>query len=91
MSELFACMRVNPNGLQIRVECYAGHRGEKEPRAFTLGERRFAVVEVLDRWLDPRHRYFKVKVDDERRFILRHDCASGEWELAALVACTNLQ
>jgi hypothetical protein len=71
--------------LTIRVECYAGHRGEQEPRAFTLGERRFAVVEILDRWLDPRHRYFKLKADDGRRFILRHDTASGAWELAALV------
>jgi hypothetical protein len=71
--------------LTIRVECYAGYRGEQEPRAFTLGERRFAVVEIVDRWLDPRHRYFKVKVDDGRRFILRHDAGSGEWELAALV------
>jgi hypothetical protein len=71
--------------LKLRVECYAGHRGEQEPRAFTLGERRFAVVEILDRWLDPAHRYFKVKVDDGRRFILRHDSASAEWELAALV------
>lgn len=71
--------------LKLRVECYAGHRGEEEPRAFTLGERRFAVVEILDRWLDPAHRYFKVKVDDGRRFILRHDSVSAEWELAALV------
>lgn len=72
--------------MKIRVECHAGYRGEEEPRAFTLGERRFAVVEILDRWLDPRHRYFKVRADDERRFILRHDSTSDEWELAALVA-----
>jgi hypothetical protein len=71
--------------MKIRVECYAGYRGEAEPRGFTLGERRFAVVEILDRWIDPRRRYFKVRVDDDRRFILRHDSASGEWELAAMV------
>jgi hypothetical protein len=71
--------------LKIRVECHAGYRGEEEPRAFALGERRFEVVEILDRWLDPQHRYFKVKTDDGRRFILRHDSRSGEWELAALV------
>jgi len=71
--------------LRIHVECYAGYRGEEEPQAFTLGERRFAVLEILDRWLDPGHRYFKVKVEDARVFILRHDSASGEWELAALV------
>jgi len=71
--------------MNIRVECHAGYRGDEEPRAFTLGERRFAVLEILDRWLDPEHRYFKVKVDDARVFVLRHDTASGQWELAALV------
>jgi hypothetical protein len=71
--------------MNIRVECYAGHRGEAEPRSFILGETRFAVLEILDRWLEPGHRYFKVRVADGRRFILRHDSRSGEWELAALV------
>ena len=71
--------------MNIRVKCHAGYRGEVEPRAFTLGERRFAVLEILDRWLDPEHRYFKVKVDDGRMFVLRHDTASAQWELAALV------
>lgn len=72
--------------MKVLVECYAGYRGEEEPRAFTLGERRFTVVEIVDRWLDPRHRYFKVRTEDDQRFILRHDSASGEWELAAMVA-----
>lgn len=71
--------------MNIRVECHAGYRGEEEPRAFTLGERRFAVLEILDRRLDPEHRYFKVRVDDGRMFVLRHDTSSGQWELAALV------
>lgn len=71
--------------MKIRVECYAGFRGEQEPRAFTLGERRFEVVEILDRWLDPQHRYFKVSVEDKRKFLLRQDTESGEWVLAGLV------
>ena len=71
--------------MNIRVECHAGYRGEEEPRAFTLGETRFAVLEIADRWVEPAHRYFKVRVEDGRRFILRHDVASGAWELAALV------
>jgi hypothetical protein len=69
----------------LRVECYAGYRGEEEPRAFTLGERRFGVLEILDRWLEPRHRYFKVRADDGRTFIVRHDTVDDAWELAALV------
>jgi len=71
--------------MKIHVECYAGYRGEEEPRAFTLGERRFAVLEIGDRWLAPDHRYFKVKADDGSTYVLRHDTASGEWELAGLV------
>jgi hypothetical protein len=43
------------------------------------------VRELVDRWLHPAHRYFKVRVDDGRQFILRHDGGSGEWELAGLV------
>ena len=71
--------------MRIRVECYAGYRGEEEPRAFTLGETRFTVMEILDRWIAPEHRYFKVRASDGRALVLRHDVASGEWELAALV------
>jgi hypothetical protein len=71
--------------MKIKVECYAGYRGEQEPLAFTLGETRFAVVEILDRWIAPGHRYFKVEADDGRKLVLRHDAASGEWELAGMV------
>jgi hypothetical protein len=71
--------------MKIQVECYAGYRGEEEPRAFTMGERRSRVIEILDRWLSPDHRYFKVEADDGRTLVLRHDVASGEWELAGLV------
>jgi hypothetical protein len=67
--------------MKIRVECYAGHRGEEEPRAFTMGERRCRVVEILDRWIAPDHRYFKVLADDGRKLVLRHETATGEWEL----------
>ena len=65
----------------IRVECYAGHRGEEEPRRFWLGERPVAVAEILDRWLAPEHRYFKVRGDDAGIYILRHDTHADRWEL----------
>jgi hypothetical protein len=69
--------------MTIHVECYSGYRGETEPRAFLLGERRLAVVEVIDRWLSLDHRYFKVKADDGDVDILRHAEDSGEWTLRA--------
>ncbi len=68
-------------GMTLRVECYAGHRGDEEPRAFYFGERRVAVTEILDRWLAPDHRYFKVRGDDAAVYILRHDILRDRWEL----------
>ena len=65
----------------LEVECYAGYRGEQTPRAIVLGERRIAVVDVLDQWLAPDHRYFKVRGDDGDDYIVRQDVASGEWTL----------
>jgi hypothetical protein len=67
--------------LTIVVECYAGHRGEQTPRVLVLGDRRIKVDEVLDAWLAPDHRYFKVRCDDGDTYLVRHDERSGTWEL----------
>lgn len=71
--------------MPVHVECYAGHCGEEDPPAFSLGERRFEVREPLDRWLAPTQRCFEVHADDARVFILRHDKVTREWQLAGLV------
>ena len=65
----------------VRVECYAGYREEETPRRFFLGQRKIEVVEILDRWLAPGHRYFKVRGDDGNRYILRYDAAADAWDL----------
>lgn len=64
----------------VRVECYAGYRGEQEPRRFTGSEGAVEVVEIVDRWQGPGHRYFKVKGSDDEVHMLRHDEVSGVWE-----------
>ena len=67
--------------LRVRVECYAGYRSEETPRRFFIGQRPVVVVDVLDRWLSPEHRYFKLRGDDGGVYILRHDVARERWEL----------
>ncbi|BCR04238.1 hypothetical protein DESUT3_13070 [Desulfuromonas versatilis] len=67
--------------LQIRVECYAGYRGEETPRRFFLGARRIEIAELLDRWLGEDHRYFKLRSVEGDLYILRHDPRAGCWEL----------
>ena len=78
--------------IPVRVECYAGYRGEETPRCFYINDRRVEVVEVLDRWLAPEHRYFKVCDTDGDLYILRHDVAGDRWELTMFEAggCAKL-
>ncbi|MEW6331891.1 MAG: hypothetical protein AB1560_10560 [Pseudomonadota bacterium] len=73
----------------LRVECYAGYRGEQEPLRFWLGERPVTVTEILDRWLAPEHRYFKIRGDDGGTYILRHDMHADHWELTLFESRTN--
>jgi len=65
----------------LRVDCYSGHRGDSEPRCLHIGEREVGVTEIIDRWLDPRHRYFKLRGDDGGVYLLRHDAIEDRWKI----------
>jgi hypothetical protein len=67
--------------LSVEIECYAGHRGEQTPRTLILGDRRVAVAEVVDAWLAPEYRYFKLRGADGNTYLVRHDERSNTWEL----------
>ena len=67
--------------MQIRVDCYAGYRGQEIPRFINVADNKIEVTQVLDRWLAPDHRYFKIRGDDNATYIIRSDTESGQWEL----------
>jgi hypothetical protein len=67
--------------LALHVECTAGHRGLQTPRRLAFDRRTVDVVEVIDAWLAPEYRYFKVRGDDGACYILRHDLCEARWEL----------
>ena len=67
--------------LAVGVECYAGQRGEQTPRTLILGDRRIAVAAVVDAWLAPDYRYFKLRGADGDTYLVRHDERSSNWEL----------
>lgn len=69
--------------MAIRVERYAGYRGDQEPLAFWLGERRLTVPYVVDRWFAPEQRWFNVDADDGNVHVVRPDELGGEWEIVA--------
>lgn len=66
---------------EVDVECHAGYRGEETPRWFRLGDRQVEIAEVVDSWLAPDHRYFKVQDSQGDLYILRNDIAADRWEL----------
>ena len=68
--------------MTIRVECYAGYRGAQEPREL-LGERRLAVVDLVDRWYGPDYRYYRCLADGGDSYVLRYEERSAEWDMAA--------
>jgi hypothetical protein len=67
--------------MDIHVDCYAGYKGEQQPRRFRLRSRTIEINTILDQWLAPDHRYFKVQGDDHAVYILRHDPIAWKWEL----------
>jgi hypothetical protein len=72
--------------LGILVECYAGYRGEETPLRFRVGDREIEIAEVVDRWLAPDHRYFKVRTSEGEIYILRNDTTTEVWELTLFEA-----
>ena len=64
--------------MKICVLC----RARQDPYVFYLAQRRHHVVAILDRWTEPPLRYFDVRAEDGRRFVLCHDPATQAWQLA---------
>ena len=71
--------------IPIPVEYYAGAKADKTPRRFIWQGHTLEVGEVLDRWYQvesrpewPRADYFKVRGNDDREYLLKHDLESDE-------------
>ena len=68
----------------VRVECYAGSRGEETPRRLWSGSR-WEAVTVLDRWVSEtaeggnRLRWFRVRLESGTLGLIYHDEALDAW------------
>jgi hypothetical protein len=67
--------------VEVRVECYAGYRGDETPRRFHLGGRTIEISEVLSRWKEPEALFFRIRSDEGRIYVLRRDEHAGRWEI----------
>jgi hypothetical protein len=68
---------------ELKVECYAGYKGEQYPQRFSLGGRILKVEEVEDQWYSPSSQYFRVRASDGNTYILCHDQEQNRWSLDA--------
>ncbi|HLM99769.1 MAG TPA: hypothetical protein VK335_10830 [Bryobacteraceae bacterium] len=71
--------------MNVRVECYSGHKADERPVRFWLDERPYQVEEVLDRWYGPEDAFFKVRAHDGNLYVLRQLRSASEdmWRLEA--------
>ena len=73
----------------LRVECYAGHKGDERPVRVLLDNHMTEVRAVEDRWFSPGSTYFRVLLITGERYVLRHDDAQDLWTIEAFRAAKN--
>lgn len=67
--------------ITIQVECSTNFYGEQRPEKIFLLSQAIPIIEILDRWLSPEKRYFKVMGPERDLYILKFDLFAQEWEL----------
>ncbi len=72
----------------IEVECHSGYKDCEYPKMFIWYEKRYEIVEIIDRWYQgdrdpevPAADYFKVRAVDGGNYILKHVQNSDCWYL----------
>jgi hypothetical protein len=70
----------------MRVECYAGYKGDERPVKVQIGEKMVDVAEVEDRWYSPGATYFRVLLASGERYVLRREDIQDLWTLQAFRA-----
>ncbi len=72
--------------MKVKVECFAGRKGDERPVRFNLRERDYIVEEIQDHWKDLDGEFFKVLADDGNLYILHRRVAGGadEWSLQSI-------
>jgi hypothetical protein len=65
----------------VKVETYAGYKGDERPLRVRFEGHMEEVREVEDRWYSPGVTHFRVVVESGDRYILRHDDVQDVWTL----------
>jgi hypothetical protein len=67
----------------VQVETYSGYKADERPVRVTVDDRVHEVAEVEDRWYSPGAIFFRVRLANGERYVLRRIEAQGTWVLEA--------
>ena len=67
--------------MNIRVECYSGHKADERPVKFWLDEAVLFIESILDGWNSQDTKYYRVRADDGNTYVLGHHEENDEWVL----------
>jgi len=73
----------------LKVECYAGYKGDQRPIRFYLQDRVLEVRDIEDQWYGPSARYFRVHASDGNIYVINHNEENDSWSLIAYRKTSN--
>lgn len=73
----------------VKVEFYSGYRADERPIRIVFASQTLEVAEVEDRWYSPGATYFRVRVANGERYVLRREDAQDSWTITAFRAATR--
>lgn len=67
----------------IRVECYSGFKADERPLRIELRDGFHDVTEVEDKWYSPGGAFFRIRLANGDRYVLRHIEGQDVWTIEA--------
>ena len=67
----------------VHVETYSGYQADERPLRVTIDGHAHDVAEVEDRWYSPGATFFRVRLADGERYVLRRIEAQEVWVIEA--------
>jgi len=68
---------------QVKVETHSGYKADERPLRVTIDGQAQEVAEVEDRWYSPGATFFRVRLVDGDRYVLRRIEAQDVWLIEA--------
>ena len=67
--------------VSVTVESHSGFKSEEYPLRFHLKGRKIEISKIVDRWLNPGCRCFKVLADNGKVYVLEYNEINNSWNL----------